>query len=216
MRSKGGSATAPGNPARHPVQDRIDTVARQLGARIREARKSKRITLETLSRQTALSAGFLSRLERGETSASISNLIVISGQLDIPLRDFFEDDDGPAAPAYVLSRAKERIRSTPLAANGYSYRLSSGTLPDQQMSAFELSYPPGETMAERPVAHEGEEVLYLLEGSIEFRIGEDTLTMRAGDCVHFNPGQPHVGRNVGRSTARLLMVVTPVHGVKHN
>ncbi|HYG45462.1 MAG TPA: helix-turn-helix transcriptional regulator, partial [Bordetella sp.] len=68
------------------VNERIEFVARQLGARIRKARQTHRITLEGLSQETGLSAGFLSRLERGEASASISNLIAIATHLDIPLR----------------------------------------------------------------------------------------------------------------------------------
>ena len=56
------------------VSERIEFVARQLGTRIRKARQAHRITLEGLSQETGLSAGFLSRLERGE--ATLLNQIV--------------------------------------------------------------------------------------------------------------------------------------------
>ncbi|MCD0503213.1 helix-turn-helix domain-containing protein [Bordetella petrii] len=192
------------------VNERIEFVARQLGARIRKARQAHRITLEGLSQETGLSAGFLSRLERGEASASISNLIAIATHLDIPLRDFFEEPEA-ASPDYVLYRANERAGTPALAAHGYTYRLSSGDLPDQQMSAFELSFPPDGKMKPKLLTHEGEEVLYLLEGTIEFQIADDAFVMKAGDCVHFNCSKPHMGRNVGKTPARLLMVVTPAH-----
>lgn len=191
-------------------EERAAAVARQLGARIREARTTHKFTLSTLSEATGLSAGFLSRLERGETNASISNLIAISTALHIQLRDFFEDAS-PTGPRYVLTRAADRRKKAPLAARGYTYHVSSGDLPRQQMSAFELTFPPGAKVQPRLVRHEGEEVLYLLEGSIEFVIGEESFVMKAGDCVHFDCEQPHMGRNIGRTPARLLMVVTPVH-----
>ena len=194
------------------VEEKIEAVARQLGTRIRNARSSRKITLEALSKETGLSAGFLSRLERGETSASISNLIVISGYLGIPLRDFFEDSERPT-PTYVLTRAKDRAKLPPRSGTGYSYHLTSGDLADQQLNAFVLTFPPGEKTEPKLLTHEGEEVLYLLEGTIEFRIGEDRFVMTAGDCVHFNCEEPHMGRNVGKSPARLLMVVTPVNSV---
>jgi transcriptional regulator with XRE-family HTH domain len=194
-------------------EERAALVARQLGARIRDARLAQKITLNALSEPTGLSAGFLSRLERGETNASISNLIAISTALRIPLRDFFEDPQAPSGPEYVLTRASERRSKPPLVANGYTYHPSSGDLPEQQMSAFELTFPPGSKVAPQLVQHEGEEILYLLEGTIEFVIGTDTLLMKPGDCVHFNCEQPHMGRNVGKTAARLLMVVTPMHSL---
>ena len=194
-------------------EERAAVVARQLGARIRDARQTQKITLNTLSESTGLSAGFLSRLERGETNASISNLIAISTALRIPLRDFFEDAPEPTGPEYVLTRVSDRRKKVPLVANGYTYHLSSGDLPDQQMSAFELMFPPGEKIHPKLVKHEGEEVLYLLEGTIEFTIGEESFVMKPGDCVHFNCEQPHMGRNIGDKPARLLMVVTPMHSL---
>lgn len=194
-------------------EERAAMVARQLGARIRDARIAQKITLNTLSEITELSAGFLSRLERGETNASISNLIAISTALHIPLRDFFEDPQAPTGPEYILTRAQDRRSKTPLVARGYTYRLSSGDLPDQQMSAFELTFPPGHKVHPKLVKHEGEEVLYLLEGTIEFVIGSDTFVMNPGDCVHFNCEQSHMGRNIGKTPARLLMVVTPMHSL---
>jgi transcriptional regulator with XRE-family HTH domain len=193
------------------VEERIEAVARQLGTRIREARTARRITLDALSKETGLSAGFLSRLERGETSASISNLIVISGQLAIPLRDLFEDAEARPLPDYVLTRAKDRAKTPPRSGPGYSYQLASGDLADQQLNAFVLTFPPGAREQPKLLVHEGEEILYVLEGSIEFQIGEDRFVMEPGDCVHFNCETPHMGRNVGSSPARLLMVVTPVN-----
>ena len=195
------------------LDETIRTVARRLGERLRDARRSKAITLEVLSAKTDLSAGFLSRLERGETSASISNLIVISESLGIALRDFFEVAQECPRPDYVLTRARDRSCEAPLSADGYTYRLTSGDLEGQQVSAFELVYPAGETMHPEVLTHRGEEVLYLLEGTMEFRIGSDTMVLEPGDCVHFACDQPHTGENIGHGEARLLMIVSPVDSI---
>lgn len=192
------------------IKARIEVVARQMGERLRQARRKNGITLGELSKETSLSVSFLSRLERGETSTSIANLIVIATRLGISLHEFFKEPSDTRED-YILNRAQEREHQTALIAHGYSYRLSTGDLPDQQMSAFELTFPPGAKEQPTLLTHDGEEVLYLVEGSIEFHIGEDSFVMNAGDCVHFNCSKPHMGRNIGTSTARLLMVVTPVN-----
>jgi transcriptional regulator with XRE-family HTH domain len=197
------------------VEQRIKLVSQQLGGRIRAARKAKDFTLIFLSEQTGLSAGFLSRLERGETNASISNLIVIAHQLSIPLSDFFANSVEETRPDFVVSRASERSHGAAMEGKGYTYQLTSGTLVDQQMSAFELTYMPGESLPNESLLHKGEEVLYLLEGRLEFEINGQLIHLEPGDCVHFNCEKPHRGKNIGTSVARLLMVVTPVDSLAH-
>lgn len=195
--------------------EKAEIVASRLGARIREARRAQGITLLALSEKSNLSTGFLSRVERGEASASIANLITISACLDMPLKDLFEDDSSPSAPPdYVISRSKERLSETPLSAVGYTFHRSCGDLPGQQITAFELEFAVGDQAGMALVSHEGEEILYLLEGKIEFQIGNDRLVMERGDCIHFNCEKPHRGRNIGSKVARLLMVVSSASSIK--
>ena len=55
--------------------------------------------------------------------------------------------------------------------------------------------------------HEGEELLYVLEGTHEFTYDGKKYIMHEGDCVYFDSGAPHTGRSVGREHARLLAVM---------
>lgn len=196
--------------------DNPELIAIQIGSRIRESRRARHITLQVLSVETSLSTGFLSKLERGEASASIANLISISKYLGLSLQDLFQAGTGeiPAVPDYVLSKAKERNDSPPLPAVGYTFHRSCGDLPDQQLAAFELEFPANQENQPVLVAHEGEEVLYMLEGKLEFQIGDATLVLERGDCVHFDCEKPHMGRNIGNKTARLLMVVSSASPIK--
>ena len=73
--------------------DEADRIARRIGERIREARRRKGMVLAALSAPTGLSPAFLSRLERGEASTSIANLIRIAGVLGVELQDFFGADE---------------------------------------------------------------------------------------------------------------------------
>jgi uncharacterized cupin superfamily protein len=65
------------------------------------------------------------------------------------------------------------------------------------------------------VAHEGEEILFLLSGRIEFQVGTDRFLMEEGDCLHFDSEQPHMGRNIGSEPARMLMVVSPSRSARN-
>ncbi|WP_084251863.1 XRE family transcriptional regulator [Bradyrhizobium sp. AT1] len=190
--------------------DQARFVARQLGLRIRAARQLRKLTLQQLGADTNLSAAYLSRIERGETATSIANLISIATRLNVPLRDLFEDTNEAYVPKhYSVSRKKDRTDSEQMSANGYDYHWLSGDLTEPRLNAFLLEFPVVSEIDVKLLSHEGEEVLYILEGRIEFQIGADRLTLDAGDCVHLLGDKPHMGRNVGNKPAKMLMVVTP-------
>lgn len=196
--------------------DQAHQIARQLGARIRKARSAHKLTLQALGDDTGLSAAYLSRVERGEAAMSIANVILIATRLNIPLRDLFEDSNDAHVPkSYTISRRRQRDTSPPLTANGYDYHWLSGDLPDPKLSGFVLDFPATSELDIKLLSHVGEEILYVLEGRIEFQIGEERFVLDQGDSVHLFGDRPHMGRNAGIGPARLLMVVTPSDVVEH-
>ena len=196
--------------------DQAQLVARQIGARIRSARSSQKLTLKALGDATGLSAAYLSRVERGEAATSIANLILIATRLNIQLRDLFEASNDAYQPKhYTISRRRQRESSPAGAAHGYDYHWLSGDLTEPKLSAFVLDFPVTSDVDIKLLAHEGEEILYVLEGKIEFQIGEERFVLDQGDSVHLFGDRPHMGRNAGIGPARLLMVVTPSDVVEH-
>jgi quercetin dioxygenase-like cupin family protein len=172
--------------------------------------------MQALGNATGLSAAYLSRVERGEAATSIANLILIATRLNIQLRDLFEDSNNASLPKhYTISRRRQRETSPPLVAHGYDYHWLSGDLSKPKLSAFVLEFPVASDVDIKLLTHEGEEILYVLEGKIEFQIGEERFILDPGDCVHLFGDKPHMGRNAGLGPARLLMVVTPSDVVEH-
>jgi mannose-6-phosphate isomerase-like protein (cupin superfamily) len=61
-----------------------------------------------------------------------------------------------------------------------------------------------------PHLHEREEEsFYILEGTLQFQVGGESLTAGAGAYVKAPPGLRHAFKNVGTAPARVLMLVTP-------
>jgi transcriptional regulator with XRE-family HTH domain len=181
-------------------------LADALGGRIRAARAAAGLTLKALAQATGLSQPFLSRLERGQVSASIANLLEIARALGLSVAALLEGE----APARALSWALHRGGPS-LPGDGYSFRQLAPALRRRRMDAFVLDFPPGRAQ-ELVVAHEGEELLYVLEGRIRFRFGDDEALLGAGDAVQFDSSLPHSAANVDPRPARLLMVATPARG----
>jgi uncharacterized cupin superfamily protein len=55
--------------------------------------------------------------------------------------------------------------------------------------------------------HEGEEMLYVLEGTMKFRHNDLEYIVEKGDCVYFDAGLPHFGESMGNKKVRCLMVI---------
>jgi len=176
-----------------------------VGPALRDARLARRWTLEQVAESAGLSAAFISRLERGKASSSLSNLIRLSTVLEVPLERLFAAASRPLAHAgYILRRGSA---GGVLAGGVYRYKPLAGGLPHHAIWLFELEYPPGMGQESAPYAHEGEEVLYVLDGEIEFTIDGEQLSLRRGDCVQFDARQPHAGWNPGKVPARMLMIL---------
>jgi transcriptional regulator with XRE-family HTH domain len=181
---------------------------RQIGAAIREARLARNLTLHTVAEKTALSRPFLSRLERGHVATSIANLVTITGVLGIDLGTLFQGGREPAADkGYVVTRAGAR-RSTEIEATGYRYDRVITAWASPKVDAFVLTFPQ-RNRADILTAHEGEELIYVLQGKILFQLGDDRISLGVGDAVYFRADIPHMGKNVGEVDAEVLMVTSP-------
>jgi transcriptional regulator with XRE-family HTH domain len=190
----------------------IDAVARQIGERIRRARITRGMTLQALAGAAGLSQAFLSRLERGQVSSSIANLIQITEALDIPLQSLFAAPEAePARQGFTVYRSAEAGDLRTVESTGYRWLPVAGGGPDEQMEAFLLIFPC-DRRSDVLVSHAGEEFCYVLEGEILFRIGEAQLRLRAGDGVHLRSDIPHMAENAGESEARILMVTASGRG----
>jgi oxalate decarboxylase/phosphoglucose isomerase-like protein (cupin superfamily) len=78
---------------------------------------------------------------------------------------------------------------------------------------MEALVPPGG--GPPPHIHTREdETFYLLEGEVEFLLGEETITAGPGDFVNVPRGTVHCFKNTGTDTARLVLTFTPA-GIEH-
>ena len=74
-----------------PAMKIHDEALARLGARIRFLREARGMKLKELADATGLSDAFVSRLERGQVSSSVANLIQIAQALDIGVSELFAD-----------------------------------------------------------------------------------------------------------------------------
>jgi transcriptional regulator with XRE-family HTH domain len=173
----------------------------KVGQKIREARKQRRLTLQRVAEASGLSIGFLSQVERDITTPSLSSLVTIAKVLDLPVSAFL---DQPEIPSTVSRR--EGRGSYAIHPGWISYERLSTTFPGQALSAVKMNVPP--RYLSETAAHEGEEIVYVLSGTIRYVIDEIDHDLTAGDVLHFSAQRPHRVHNPTDKVAEVLSVGT--------
>jgi transcriptional regulator with XRE-family HTH domain len=178
-----------------------------IGAVIRRARSARGLTLDELAGMVGLSVTFLSRIERGLIACSIGNLLEIAGVLQVRPAELFADIEGEdRTRAYRVVRSIDAVPSKDAGAN-YTWRKLASGIGEQRLETFllELSTKPRKPTL---VAHPGEEMCFVLEGSVEFQVGDETIALERGDSIHLRSDVPHMAWARGSGSARLLMVTS--------
>jgi len=170
---------------------------------VRSLRRERGLTIEQLAVATGLTKGFISQLERDRTAPSLASIARICDALGVRLGTIFEHEPGPA-----LVRKHDR----PLADGPPSTRSHLLSVRDEpRFKAIESEIAPGAGAGDELASLPGEvEFVYVLEGSLELRIGEDTHVLEAGDALTYPLSKPHTWRNASRTEPlRVLWLSVP-------
>jgi len=177
-----------------------------LGARIRTLRKKHGLTLVELARQSGLTAGYISQLERNLCCPSIHALVNISSSLGVTIQWFLvsaTNQTDPSDSGYVI-RKHDRLR-VPYEEGIVDELLSPQ--PIRQLELLHSRFPPG-TYAQQHYRHSGEEAGYVLSGVFELWVGERHFLLQEGDSFSFPSQEPHRYGNPSEQDTRVLWVTS--------
>lgn len=175
-----------------------------LGGKIKELRKKRKATLQALAEQTGLTAGLLSKIENFRTVPSLPVLMSIAAALEVDMSELFAGMNFQNKPEWLLIRpdahqAVEREDD----GHGMSYAAILETALDAvNLQVMLVTIRP--QVRREPVSGEGDEMLYILSGRLEYRLGADTVSLEAGDTLFFNSALPHAPVNRGNEPVTLL------------
>ncbi len=173
-----------------------------LGARIRQTRTQKGITLQELSDRSGLSKGFICQLENDKASPSLQALEKLAGGLGVSIAYLFLT---PEEKFHVI-RGHERPEYR--VGEGLQVQILSANRRTLKMMLIQL--PPGTGTGGENHTHEGEECHLVLEGTVRYIQGDESVVLKAGDSLHWNGFVPHRVENCGTEAARILCVTSGV------
>jgi len=177
----------------------------EIGKRIKAFRKERGITLDQLARQTGLSKGYLSKVEKSDKAPPVSTLGNIARALHVTISALLSEET--QRTSLCLVRKEERPFVTrDGTAFGYAYEAVAYKYPNRVMEPFVLTLPVG-PKKRTFFQHEGEEILFMIQGTMKFTHGAEEHIAHEGDCLYFDSGIPHFGESMGDEEVKCFMVM---------
>ncbi|WP_051821229.1 helix-turn-helix domain-containing protein [Streptomyces sp. NRRL F-5065] len=184
-----------------------------VGRTIRSLRIQRGITMVQLGKRAGISQSYLSEIETGKASPSLTTLFALAEQLGMTpaglLRPSVQEDEivvvraGEAADVYPVSDTTGDVH--------FRAVLRQGPL---SMSEFVAS--PGDDLT-GDFSHSGYEVIYVAHGSLVVTLsGHDPVSLGVGDTMSYPGELPHSWEIAGTEPVRVFQVLdTPAAHPPH-
>jgi len=172
-------------------------LARRVGTQLREKRKARGLSLDELAAASGVSRAALSQIELCKSNPSLGVLWKIAVGLGIPFSELI----GGQAPggsvlrrseAQVLRSADGKMESRPLSPAGAN----------PWVELYELRLVARASHASDPHAAGTREIVVVLSGSLNMRLGTEVHELGPGDSISFRADQAHAYENPGASEGR--------------
>lgn len=179
----------------------------RVGVKLKHARLLRSMRLKDVADAVGCTEGLVSKIENGRANPSLNMLHRIAGAVGINIAVLFSDfDDGG-----IVQRKNKRpviTRDQLRRGDGITLERLVPVTPGHLLQGNLHIVEPGGS-SEGSIAHDGEEVGYVVEGTLELTVDGQTYTLEAGDSFFFNSALPHSYRNPGATVTRVIWVNSP-------
>ena len=179
-----------------PTEDVIASI----GPKIRQLRRQKNLSLQQLAERSGLSAAAIHKIEHNGMVPTITTLMKLAAALNRSVAYFVDEEPSEAA---ILVRSDERKK---VFTSKERLDLAGITGPYGQffMAGAVATVEPEADSGPKPMEHPGEELVFMLEGSLRFTVEGEEYALRRGDALHFRTDRPHRWWNPSSRPARAV------------
>ncbi len=193
-----------------PQKIKNELASLDIGSQIRNLRNQRELTLQELSDLTGLSKPNLSQIENNIVTPPIATLLKISTALGVPIGTFFQKTSQESNMVIVRKEDRYGIAKGPHISHiGYQYEPLAYPKVDKSMEPFVVYMEKREAGEIVFNNHKGEEFLFVLEGQLEFRCGDDIVVLEEGDSLYFDSSIPHGYRGLNDRAKTLVVIHRP-------
>ncbi|MHA3902718.1 helix-turn-helix domain-containing protein [Castellaniella sp. WN] len=200
-------------PGAHaPVPDPGLAGRHEVGARIRAARKERKLTLQQVAQRSGLAVSTVSKAERGQIALSYEKVLQLGRALDIDMTRLFmqadvklEPDAAAGCPTVVKDRFADVQRYE---TDQYEYSVLCGAFPGKKMQPLVALINAREARDfSETIRHPGQEFVMVLSGRVRilFENGE-AVELGRHEAAYFDSGVGHVYVSLSRQPAQVVSI----------
>jgi len=186
--------------------EKIEQIVARLGEKIKTIRIEKGWSLKDLSHRSGISAAAIHKIESNGIKPTITTMMKISDALGKKISNFVEEELEEKDVYLTKSNTRDPIFTFK---KGLDLQgISAKKYGEFIMTAAYAIVQVGASSGKKSMSHRGEELVYCLQGKMEFKINKKTYYIKSGDSLHFRTHLNHGWKNVGKNPAKLIWVLS--------
>ena len=179
----------------------------KVGETVKEIRQKKGLSLKDISQRTGLSPESLMEIEKGNISPPLGSIIKLAKALEMKMGYFIS---GAEDLPYTIVRKNDRklisrFDSKKSQTYGYEFISLAPHKKDRHMEPFLVTLEPSNV--EERSSHDGQEFIFVLEGTMEVILGEETHLLEPGDAIYYDSTVSHLVKCHGKEKTKILAVL---------
>ncbi len=185
---------------------RHHTLEMSLGREIRQLRKQYGMTVIALAHQAGLSSGMLSKIENGLTSPSLATIQALASALNVSITALFRRHE-QRRDATLVKAGQGLIIHRRGSLAGHEYRLLGHSIGKNVTMEPYLITLTDKSEVFPSFQHSGTELLYVLEGRIDYHHSGVTYELGPGDSLFFDGEAPHGPERLIQTPIRFICCI---------
>ena len=183
------------------------SLERHIGSALRRTRLAQNLVIAEVAKLARISSGMLSKLENGQSAASLETLVSLSRALGVSMSTLFQGYPPEEGGAQLVKggQGMEVVRRG--TRKGHTYHLLAADRGPRRLFEPFLVTLTDESEVFPRFEHPGTEFLHILEGLIEYRHGRNTYMMGPGDSLTLRGEVPHGPERLIRLPIRMLSII---------
>ncbi|MGI8441036.1 MAG: cupin domain-containing protein [Thermoleophilaceae bacterium] len=179
----------------------VEGTVSAIGPRIAALRHERGWSLQELSRRAGVSPAAIHKIEKKGMTPTITSLMRIAGALGRSVAYLIEEHDR-LRPVAVTRRDARSLLTT--SKSGVTLESVAGRYGPFFLAGAAATVEPRASSGEEPMNHPGEELMLVLEGTMEWTIEGERYRLDPGDSIHFRTDRPHAWCNPAEEPARAV------------
>ncbi len=187
----------------HCMDEGAETLARAIGARVKQERSARGWTLDQLAESAGVSRRMVVNVEQGSVNPSVGTLLRLSDALGVGLPALVEP---PASKVAKVTRSGDGAVLWTGSAGGRGV-LVAGTAPPDVVELWDWMLQPGERHSSEAHTDGTRELLQVQQGTITVEVDGNPHVLEAGDALTFFGDADHSYANPNDAPARFTLAV---------